>query len=95
MKLDQGLQLLKLFKEHASKTCILDDFDFYETRQKVMQEKRTKQQQLQKKACSDSTFSELCYTVVLLHVTRHNNAVTYTVLRYIHFTMFKFDHSNN
>ncbi|KAJ8512933.1 hypothetical protein OPV22_003367 [Ensete ventricosum] len=49
VKLDQGLQLLKLFKEHASKTCILDDFDFYETRQKVMQEKRTKQQQLQKK----------------------------------------------
>ncbi|WOK99454.1 YTH domain-containing family protein 2-like [Canna indica] len=49
VKLDQGLQLLKLFKEHVSKTSILDDFSFYETRQKVMQEKRTKQQQFQKK----------------------------------------------
>ena len=50
VKLEQGLQLLKLFKEHVGKTSILDDFSFYETRQKVMQEKRTKQQQLQKKA---------------------------------------------
>ncbi|XP_074564826.1 LOW QUALITY PROTEIN: YTH domain-containing protein ECT2-like [Curcuma longa] len=50
VKLEQGLQLLKLFKEHVSKTSILDDFTFYETRQKLMQEKRTKQQQLQK-AC--------------------------------------------
>ncbi|WOL19625.1 YTH domain-containing family protein 2-like [Canna indica] len=49
VKLDQGLQLLKIFKEHSSKTSILDDFGFYETRQKVMQEKRAKQQQLQKK----------------------------------------------
>ncbi|CAL9088463.1 unnamed protein product [Musa textilis] len=49
VKLEQGLRLLKLFKEHVGKTSILDDFNFYETRQKVMQEKRTKQQQLQKK----------------------------------------------
>jgi YTH domain-containing family protein len=49
VKLEQGLQLLKLFKEHVSKTSILDDFSFYETRQKVMQEKRVKQQQFQKK----------------------------------------------
>ncbi|XP_042473730.1 YTH domain-containing protein ECT4-like [Zingiber officinale] len=49
VKLEQGLQLLKLFKEHVSMTSILDDFGFYETRQKLMQEKRTKQQQFQKK----------------------------------------------
>lgn len=48
VKLEQGLQMLKLFKEHVSKTSILDDFGFYETRQKVMQEKRAKQQQLHK-----------------------------------------------
>ncbi|XP_042429999.1 YTH domain-containing protein ECT2-like isoform X1 [Zingiber officinale] len=48
VKLEQGLQLLKLFTEHVSKTSILDDFVFYETRQKVMLEKRPKQQQLQK-----------------------------------------------
>lgn len=51
MKLEQGLQLLKIFKDHVSKTSILDDFSFYETRQKVMLEKRTKQQQFQRKAC--------------------------------------------
>ena len=50
VKLEQGLQMLKLFKEHVSKTSILDDFGFYETRQKVMHEKRAKQQQLHKQA---------------------------------------------
>ncbi|KAJ8513599.1 hypothetical protein OPV22_004033 [Ensete ventricosum] len=49
VKLDQGLQLLKLFKDHVSKTSILDDFSFYEDRLKMMQEKRSKQQLLQKK----------------------------------------------
>ncbi|XP_010257810.1 PREDICTED: YTH domain-containing family protein 2-like [Nelumbo nucifera] len=48
VKMDQGLQMLKIFKEHSSKTCILDDFGFYEARQKTMQEKRVKQLQLQK-----------------------------------------------
>ncbi|KAJ0981704.1 hypothetical protein J5N97_009959 [Dioscorea zingiberensis] len=44
VKLEQGIQMLKLFKEHVSKTSILDDFGFYETRQKLMQERRSKQQ---------------------------------------------------
>ncbi|KAL6637851.1 hypothetical protein ACP70R_025423 [Stipagrostis hirtigluma subsp. patula] len=47
VKLDQGLEMLKIFKEHVSKTSILDDFGFYENRQKLMQEKRAKQQPLQ------------------------------------------------
>ncbi|KAL5679262.1 hypothetical protein ACJX0J_005647, partial [Zea mays] len=46
--LEQGLQMLKIFKEHVSKTSILDDFAFYESRQKLMQDKRSKQQQVQK-----------------------------------------------
>jgi hypothetical protein len=46
--LEQGLQMLKIFKEHVSKTSILDDFVFYESRQKLMQSKRVKQQQVQK-----------------------------------------------
>ncbi|XP_074570023.1 YTH domain-containing protein ECT4-like isoform X2 [Curcuma longa] len=50
VKLEQGLELLKLFKEHVSKTSIVDDFSFYEARQKVMQERRTRQPHLQKKA---------------------------------------------
>ncbi|PKU68926.1 YTH domain-containing protein ECT4 isoform X1 [Dendrobium catenatum] len=48
VKLEQGLQMLKIFKEHTSKTSILDDFGFYEARQKVMQEKRSKPQLLLK-----------------------------------------------
>ncbi|KAA8542954.1 hypothetical protein F0562_024106 [Nyssa sinensis] len=45
---EQGLQVLKIFKEYTSKTCILDDFGFYEGRQKAIQEKKAKQQQFQK-----------------------------------------------
>ncbi|KAL3616383.1 hypothetical protein CASFOL_039773 [Castilleja foliolosa] len=50
VKLEQGLQLIKIFKDHTSKQCILDDFDFYEDRQKRIQEKKAKQQQFQKQA---------------------------------------------
>ena len=39
---------MKIFKEHTSKTCILDDFSFYEVRQKTILEKKAKQQQTQK-----------------------------------------------
>lgn len=49
--------MLKLFKEHASKTSILDDFLFYEVRQKTMQEKRAKQQQFLKQASFPSLSS--------------------------------------
>ncbi|XP_076885519.1 YTH domain-containing protein ECT2-like [Bidens hawaiensis] len=48
VKLEQGLQVLKIFKEETSKQCILDDFDFYEDRQQRIQEKKVKQQQFQK-----------------------------------------------
>ncbi|XP_071726473.1 YTH domain-containing protein ECT4-like [Rutidosis leptorrhynchoides] len=50
VKLEHGLQMIKIFKEHSSKQCILDDFEFYEDRQKKIQEKKAKQQQFQKQA---------------------------------------------
>ncbi|KAL6008150.1 hypothetical protein ACLOJK_033656 [Asimina triloba] len=50
VKLDKGLEMLKIFKEHTSKTCILDDFGFYEARQKTMLERKAKQLQFQKQA---------------------------------------------
>ncbi|CAA0825804.1 evolutionarily conserved C-terminal region 2 [Striga hermonthica] len=50
VKLEQGLQVLKIFKDHTSRQCILDDFDFYEDRQKKIQEKKAKQQLFQKQA---------------------------------------------
>nr|XP_043626631.1 YTH domain-containing protein ECT4-like [Erigeron canadensis] len=50
VKLEQGLQVIKIFKEHSSKQCILDDFEFYEEREKRIQEKKAKQQLFQKQA---------------------------------------------
>lgn len=44
VKLEQGLQLLKLFKDHEIKTSLLDDFIFYELREKIMKEKKIKKQ---------------------------------------------------
>lgn len=48
--MDQGQQLLKIFKDHVSKQCILDDFEFYEDCQKRIQEKKAKQQLFQKQS---------------------------------------------
>ncbi|KAJ0984126.1 hypothetical protein J5N97_002482 [Dioscorea zingiberensis] len=45
VKLEQGLEMLNLFKEYESEMSILDDFDFYEEREKAMQERKAKQQQ--------------------------------------------------
>ncbi|KAJ6899989.1 hypothetical protein NC652_026205 [Populus alba x Populus x berolinensis] len=40
VKFPQGIEILNIFKKYVSKTSILDDFDFYESRQKVMHERR-------------------------------------------------------
>uniref|UniRef100_A0ACD5W0B4 Uncharacterized protein n=1 Tax=Avena sativa TaxID=4498 RepID=A0ACD5W0B4_AVESA len=42
VKFLQGADMLKIFKNFSCKTSILDDFDFYENRQKVMQDRRGK-----------------------------------------------------
>ncbi|XP_058105915.1 YTH domain-containing protein ECT4-like isoform X3 [Magnolia sinica] len=55
VKLDQGLEMLQIFKDYTSKTCILDDFGFYEARQKTMQDKKAKQQQFQKQVWDGKT----------------------------------------
>ncbi|XVF06223.1 hypothetical protein REPUB_Repub06bG0029000 [Reevesia pubescens] len=49
---EQGIQILKIFKDHSTKTCILDDFEFYESRQKIIQERKAKHQLLQKQVSS-------------------------------------------
>ncbi|KAG2243875.1 hypothetical protein Bca4012_069305 [Brassica carinata] len=43
VKLEDGAKVVKIFKEYMSKTCILDDFKFYETRQKIIRDKKIKQ----------------------------------------------------
>ncbi|CAI0432755.1 unnamed protein product [Linum tenue] len=41
--LEKGIEVLKIFKSCTSKTSILNDFGFYATRERIMQEKRAKQ----------------------------------------------------
>ncbi|XP_015971026.1 YTH domain-containing protein ECT4 isoform X1 [Arachis duranensis] len=43
VQFDKGIQIVKIFKEHSSKACILDDFGFYETREKATQERKSKE----------------------------------------------------
>ncbi|KAL1204318.1 YTH domain-containing protein ECT2 [Cardamine amara subsp. amara] len=40
--LKQGLEVLKIFKDHAERTSLLDDFMYYENRQRVMHDERTR-----------------------------------------------------
>ncbi|PWZ41479.1 Glutathione synthetase, chloroplastic [Zea mays] len=40
----EGLQMLTIFKSHEAGTTILEDFDFYEQREKALQENRRQQQ---------------------------------------------------
>ncbi|MED6158380.1 hypothetical protein PIB30_032239 [Stylosanthes scabra] len=43
VQFDKGIQIVKIFKEHSSKACILDDFGFYEAREKANQERKSKE----------------------------------------------------
>lgn len=43
VELEQGIQILKIFKDDEGKSSILDDFKFYEDRERKMQEKKAKQ----------------------------------------------------
>lgn len=54
VKPEQGIQVLKIFKSHVSKTSILDDFEFYEGRQRALQEKKAKRQQFQKQVRNEN-----------------------------------------
>ncbi|XP_048321340.2 YTH domain-containing protein ECT4 isoform X1 [Ziziphus jujuba] len=38
----KGLEMLKIFKNHTLKTSLLDDFMYYENRQKIMQEEKAR-----------------------------------------------------
>ncbi|GKV37853.1 hypothetical protein SLEP1_g45826 [Rubroshorea leprosula] len=42
VRFPQGIEMLNIFKNYESKTSILDDFYFYEGRQKEMQEKKAR-----------------------------------------------------
>lgn len=44
MKLEQGIEMLKIFKNYDADTSILDDFGFYEEREKIIQERKSRRQ---------------------------------------------------
>ncbi|RYR11366.1 hypothetical protein Ahy_B04g068917 isoform D [Arachis hypogaea] len=44
VKLQQGIEMLTILKNYETDVSILDDFEFYEDRQKAMQERKARQQ---------------------------------------------------
>ncbi|KAJ0263931.1 Evolutionarily conserved C-terminal region 5 [Hirschfeldia incana] len=44
VKLEQGTEMLKIFKSYDAETSILDDFEFYEEREKIIQERKARRQ---------------------------------------------------
>ncbi|XP_076931621.1 uncharacterized protein LOC143596837 isoform X2 [Bidens hawaiensis] len=42
IKFKKGIEMLKVFKSYARKTSILDDFMYYENRQKILQEEKAR-----------------------------------------------------
>lgn len=42
MRFKQGMEMLKIFKNQTTKTSLLDDFMYYENRQKIMQDEKTR-----------------------------------------------------
>ncbi|KAM7271569.1 hypothetical protein ACFE04_030783 [Oxalis oulophora] len=59
VKLEHGLKMVKIFKDHASPTCLLDDIMFYEGRGKSLQEKKAKQLQFQKQVLEGKTADDI------------------------------------
>ncbi|CAN1143883.1 YTH domain-containing protein ECT2 [Linum perenne] len=43
VKLEQGMEMLSIFKNYETDMSIFDDFEFYEDRQKAMQERKARQ----------------------------------------------------
>ncbi|XP_027340479.1 YTH domain-containing protein ECT2 isoform X2 [Abrus precatorius] len=73
----QGVEMLNIFKNYVARTSILDDFEFYESRQKVMQEKRTRQPipHTNIQVC----FYLLPYSMVLLNVVHIDSHIAFSI----------------
>lgn len=53
VKLEQGIEMLKIFKDYDAATSILDDFGFYDERERLMQDRKNRQVAKQKTASSE------------------------------------------
>ncbi|KAL4590101.1 hypothetical protein LXL04_003020 [Taraxacum kok-saghyz] len=69
VKVEVGNAMLKIFKEHDADTSIIDDFSYYDEREKDLQEKRTKEREFTKNTPNDNTVAQLADKVAdSLHV---------------------------
>ncbi|KAF5776617.1 putative YTH domain-containing protein [Helianthus annuus] len=75
VKLEAGNAMLKIFKDHDADTSILDDFGFYDEREKDLQEKRAKERDFTKNVSAtsnDTSINQLADKVAeSLHVEEH------------------------
>ncbi|CAO2816447.1 unnamed protein product [Amaranthus hypochondriacus] len=60
---EQGIDMLRIFKEFEAQTSILDDFEFYEEREKVLQERKNRQQAKAKPSVSESLTDEMLNSI--------------------------------
>lgn len=70
--LKEGLEMLNILKNYSEKTSILDDFNFYEKREKVLKAKRSSKPVIQadayEKADSLVSFYSLCISINIQQV---------------------------
>ncbi|KAI7730113.1 hypothetical protein M8C21_029370 [Ambrosia artemisiifolia] len=60
VKFEEGIAMLKIFKEHDAGTSILDDFSFYDEREKSFQQTRAKERMSStKNSVDDASISQL------------------------------------
>ncbi|PWA82539.1 YTH domain-containing protein [Artemisia annua] len=75
VKLEVGITMLKIFKEHEADTSILDDFNYYDEREKDLQEKKSKERDVTKNtpaAVNDTSINQLADKVAeSLNVEEH------------------------
>ena len=58
MNLNQGIELLKIFNDYDARTSIVDDFEFYDDRERSLKERKARQQACATKDASDSLACE-------------------------------------
>lgn len=60
--------MLNIFKNFASKTSILDDFQFYENRQRALSEKRARQQAQKQRELHRQVWPVIFYIRLIPHI---------------------------
>ncbi|KAI4973301.1 hypothetical protein ZWY2020_029009 [Hordeum vulgare] len=74
VKLEQGLEMLKIFKDHEEDTSILDDFEFYEEREKALLENKARlyqQQQISSSSVVEPKKPLTIPTHMVGHITKN------------------------